>query len=415
MVLDLALKSLWNRRGLAMVTILSIALSVILLLGVEKVREGTKAGFAGTVSSVDIIMGARSGGLQLMLYSVFRIGDAPNNFSWDTFESFAERPEVDWIIPLSLGDSHRGYRVVGTDNRYFEHFRYRDQRPLEFAAGGQFEDMFDTVLGSTVASQLGYAVGDAILINHGLGTEALAEHVDRPFVVSGILEPTGTPVDRGVHIGLAGIEALHVNMGAPVQGVSTVDQLRRFDLQPTSVTAALMGLKTPLDSFAMQREISQFRDEPLTAVLPGFGLLELWSILEIAETALRAISTIVVAVAAIGMATTLVAMLSQRRQEMAILRSVGASPAHISLLLLSEALLLALVGAACGVVLTFAGLIVLQPWIDHTYGLYLRFGGVGVRELGLMGLVVGAALVAGIIPAVRAYQRSVADGISPVN
>jgi len=414
MLIDLAARSLWNRRGLALVTILSIALSVVLLLGVEKVREGTRASFAGTVSGVDLIMGARSGGLQLMLYSVFRIGDAPNNFRWNTYLEFADRPEVEWMIPISLGDSHRGYRVVGTDGNFFEHFQYRDGRGVVFASGVPFQGLFDVVLGANVASQLSYRLGDTILINHGLGTEALAEHAERPFVVTGILEPTGTPVDRSVHVSLEAIEALHVDL-APEAAASPSAALTAMDLTPTTITAALVGLRTPLDTFALQREINQYAGEPLSAVLPGFGLLELWSILEIAESALRIVSAIIVAVSIVGMATILVSILSQRRREMAILRSVGATPLHISLLLLFESVLLAALGTAVGVAGAFAVLVLARPYIERTYGLYLAFGGVGWWEAFLLLLVLTAALIAGLIPAWRAYRQSVADGVSPID
>jgi putative ABC transport system permease protein len=119
----LALRSLGNRRLTAILTILSIGLSVALLLGVEKVRSGARESFANTISGTDLIVGARGGGVQLLLYSVFRIGNASNNITWKSFQDVAARPEVAWIVPLSLGDSHRGFRVLGTTRDYFERYR----------------------------------------------------------------------------------------------------------------------------------------------------------------------------------------------------------------------------------------------------------------------------------------------------
>ena len=111
---SLALKSLWSRRGAVLLTVLTIGLSVTLLLGVERIRAEARQGFASTVSGTDLIVGARAGPVSLLLYSVFHIGDPTNDLSWDTYDEIRKWPEVAWTVPLSLGDSHRGHRVVGT-------------------------------------------------------------------------------------------------------------------------------------------------------------------------------------------------------------------------------------------------------------------------------------------------------------
>ena len=136
-VLRLALKSLVNRWVTALLTIATIAASVVLLLGVEEVRTGARQSFADTISGTDLIVGARSGALNLLLHSVFRIGNATNNITWETYQDIAKRPEVAWIVPLSLGDSHRGFRVLGTENSYFEHYRYRRGQHLQLDAVAQ--------------------------------------------------------------------------------------------------------------------------------------------------------------------------------------------------------------------------------------------------------------------------------------
>jgi putative ABC transport system permease protein len=210
-LLRLALASLNNRRFTALLTVFAIALSVCLLLAVERVRTEARASFASTISGTDLIVGARSGSVNLLLYSVFRIGNATNNIRWDSFEHFAEHPRVSWAIPISLGDSHRGYRVMGTSSAYFEHYRYGRKRPLQMAAGRPFaDDPFEVVLGAEVAEALNYTLGDDLVLAHGVATVSLVKHDDKPFQVVGILQRTGTPVDRTLHINLAGMEALHV-------------------------------------------------------------------------------------------------------------------------------------------------------------------------------------------------------------
>jgi putative ABC transport system permease protein len=287
-------------------TILAIALSVALFLGVEKVRTGAKASFADTISGTDLIVGARSGSVQLLLYSVFRIGNATNNVTWKSYQDIAALQNVDWIVPISLGDSHRQFRVMGTTQAFFEHYKYRQGRSLEVAAGGIMDDLFDTVIGADVAAKLGYSVDDPIVVAHGLAS--FTEHKDQPFRVSGILEKTGTPVDRTVIISMEAIEAIHVDWqgGAQVPGQSTpVNVIRGMNLTPRAVTAALVGVESPLQTFAMQRAINEYSEEPLLAILPGVAMQELWGIVGIAETALLAVSSMVVVTALIGMMATI--------------------------------------------------------------------------------------------------------------
>ena len=341
-LLRLALASLNNRRFTALLTVFAIALSVCLLLAVERVRTEARASFASTISGTDLIVGARSGSVNLLLYSVFRIGNATNNIRWESFEHFAEHPRVSWAIPISLGDSHRGYRVMGTSSAYFEHYRYGRKQSLQLAQGRPFaDDPFEVVLGAEVAEALKYKLDDQLVLAHGVATVSLVKHDDKPFHVVGILKRTGTPVDRTLHINLAGMEALHIDWqnGMPARGAARIDaeEARQMDLQPKQITAFMLGLNSKIATFTLQREINQFRGEPLLAILPGVALQELWSLMGTAEQALFVVSLFVVLTGLIGMLTAILTSLNERRREMAILRSVGARPWHIAGLLVVEA------------------------------------------------------------------------------
>jgi putative ABC transport system permease protein len=414
-VLRLAWQSLRNRWFTALLTVLAIALSVVLLLGVEKVRTGARQSFADTVSGTDLIVGARSGSLQLLLYSVFRIGNATNNITWASYQDIARQPEIAWMVPLSLGDSHRGFRVLGTTPDYFAHYRYRRTHELLFSAGRPFSDLFDAVVGADVASELGYKVGDPIVVAHGVGSVSFVEHDDKPFRVAGVLAKTGTPVDRTVHVSLEAIEAIHVDWqsGARIPGQAvTAADVRSMDLKPKAITAALIGLKSKLATFRLQRAINEYPQEPLSAILPGATLQELWGLVGTAETALSAISMMVVVTALLGMVTMIMATLNERRREMASLRSVGARPRTILGLLTAEATVLILAGMALGIFLLYAGLLMLQPLIDRAYGLHLAIDPPRLREWLMLGAIAVAGIAAGLIPAVRAYRLSVADGMT---
>ena len=412
MILRLAIASLFARALTVGMTILAIALSVALFLGVEKVRTGAKASFADTISGTDLIVGARSGSVQLLLYSVFRIGNATNNVTWQSYQDIAARRDVDWIVPISLGDSHRQFRVMGTTPAFFEHYKYRQGRSLSVSDGRIMADLFDTVIGADVAATLGYGVGDPIVVAHGLAS--FTEHKDQPFRVSGILDKTGTPVDRTVIVSMQAIEAIHVDWqsGAKTPGQSTpVEMIREMDLTPKAITAALIGVESPLRTFALQRAINEYSEEPLLAILPGVALQELWAIVGIAETALLAVSAMVVVTALIGMMATIFSSLNERRREMAIFRAMGARPGTILAMLVLEAIVMAAVGALLGLMILYVGLIIAQPILDSAFGLWLPLEPPSLREVRVILAVVGAGAIVSLVPAVRAYRLSVADGM----
>lgn len=415
-LMRLALASLNNRRFTAVLTVLAIALSVCLLLAVERVRTEARNSFASTISGTDLIVGARSGSVNLLLYSVFRIGNATNNIRWSSFEWLADNPKVSWAIPISLGDSHRGYRVMGTDSSYFDHYHYGRGLSLQMAEGRQFDDLFDVVLGAEVAEALHYKLGQELVLAHGVSEVSLTKHDDKPFRVSGILARTGTPVDRTLHISLAGMEALHVDWknGVPAQGAGRVsaEQARQMGLQPTAITAVLLGLKSRIATFAVQRQINEYSGEPLQAILPGVALQELWSLMGIAEKALFVVSLFVVLTGLIGMLTAILTSLNERRREMAILRSVGARPWHIGSLLVLEAFSLALAGVLLGLLLLYLGIIISQGYVQANYGLYLPLSLPSGYEWSLLGAILAAALLMGSVPAWRAYRQSLSDGLS---
>jgi putative ABC transport system permease protein len=414
-LLPLAARSLWNRRVAAALTVFAIAVSVALLVGVQKLRTEARESFASTISGTDLIVGARSGPVNLLLYSVFRIGDPTANISSQSYQLVARHRDVAWTIPISLGDSHRGFRVVGTNGDYFVHYRYGDRRPLAFGAGGPFRELHDAVVGAEVAEQLGYTIGDRITIAHGIGEGSFAEHDDQPFTVVGILARTGTPVDRSVHVSLEAITAIHEGwesgMRAPVIGARP-GEAAPADLTPTAITAFLVGLQSRAAVFQMQRALNEYRGEALSAVIPGVALQQLWQVVGLADTALLLVAACVVLAGLLGMITALLTSLNERRREMAILRSVGARPVHVFLLLVFESALLAAAGVAAGFMIAFGAMALAAPLLEQHFGLFVEVGAPTGYDLAIAAAVVGAGLLAGLLPAWRAYRNSLADGLS---
>lgn len=514
----LALASLFNRRGSALLTLLTIAASVALLLAVERVRVQAKASFASTVSGTDLIVGARGGSIQLLLYAIFRIGDAPQNFSWESYQALRGHPAVAWTIPLALGDAYRGYRVLGTDHNYFEHYRYGGGQNLQLAQGRAFEAHNEAVLGAEVAQRLGHGLGHAIVVSHGLGEVSFHHHDEDPFTVVGILAATGTPVDRTVHISLAGLAHMHRDWQSGVhipgsgdrraeaaqseqqshsenagshghEGEHQHDGLaqngqahdghahdeHQHDAQAhddhgdrahddhkhtdhdqdghahadhdhdghdsdhadhgdhshdhaddrghnaehdhdhsgeTALTAALIGLHGRTQALAVREQVNRYEAEALTAIMPTLTLQQLWGLIGVAEQALRIVALLVVLAGLLGLCATLVSSLNERRRELAVLRAVGAAPRHLFALLLSEALLLALLAIVLALGLFYGLMAAVAPLAQAQYGLSLPLSWPSARESLLLLGVLGAAALAGLVPAIAAYRRSLADGLS---
>ena len=415
-VFRLAVKSLVERRLSAVLTVLSVAVSVALLIGVDRIRTETKASFTNTISGVDLIVGARGGPINLLLYSVFRIGDAANNIAWDSHRRIAARPEVAWTIPISLGDSHRGFRVLGTNGDYFAHYRFADSRPLAFAAGRAFDHADEAVLGADAAQSLGYAVGARIVVSHGIGDASFQHHDEQPFRVVGILARTGTPVDRTVHVTLAGIAAIHDSPAdhedAEAEAHPADHEDAEAEAHPAAITACLVGLKSRPALFGVQRFINEYRAEPLMAIIPGVALQQLWELVGVAETALLAISGCVVVAGLVGLLTTLLTGLAERRREMAVLRSVGAPPGLVFGLLIAEASILAFAAAVAGVAAVHAGMLAGRTLVLDQFGLYLAPGLPGTFDAAVVGVVTLAAGALAVLPAWRAYRFSLADGLT---
>ena len=414
MFFRLASKSLLDRKGSVLLTLLAISVSIFVLLGIEHIRQQAKESFSNTLSGTDLIVGARTSDINLLLYSVFRIGNATNNVSWESYQQIASHPDVAWTIPISLGDSHNGYRVMGTNSDYFEHYRYGSARSLSFNQGHAFDELFDVVLGAEVARKLDYQIGDSIVLAHGLGDVSFSNHDNNPFQVVGILEATGTPVDQALHVSLEAIEAIHINFPGAINSTANFtatsennsNNSDNVELQPDSVTAFLVGLNSRFSTFTVQRQVNEFSSEPLLAILPGITLTQFWQTLSVTENTLRLISLLVLVAALLGLSALLLAFIRERQREISIMRMLGASPWFIFLLIEVEALLITLVASALAVITLFICLLFSTEQIAAQFGLFIDTNFLSPANLQLLALVFLCSFVVCLIPSIAAYRRS---------
>jgi len=417
-IIFLGLKSLKQRKFVVSLTLLSIALSVALYLGVERVRDGARESFTNTISKTDLIVGARGGSLQLLLYTVFRIGSSTNNISYRSFDKWSKHPAVAWTIPYSLGDSHRGFRVVSTNENFYKHYHYQGDRPVTFSEGVPPSGVFDVALGSEVANILNYKLGQDIIISHGFSEGGVIQsHDNMPFKVTGILKRTSTPIDRSLYITLEGMEAIHIDWSdgsAPQAGQETKpEKIDPAKLKPKVLTAFLLGTKNRIDTLHLQREISDDESEPLLAIIPGVALSELWRGISFGESALKIVSYFVVMVGLIGMLISIYNSLNERRREMAILRAAGAGRKTIYGLLIFESTFLSIAGSLFGIVLIYIILVIAQPLAEKHLGIFVPIKALSMDEFIYLGAVMTAGFILGFIPAWRAYRNSLLDGLSP--
>ena len=433
---SVAAKSLRYRLSGVILTTIAVALSVFVLLGVEHVRQESRSSFASTVSGVDLIVGARTGDINLLLLSVFRIGSASANVSWESVEAINEHPQVDWVVPLSLGDSHRGYRVVGTTEGFFDRYHYGRKQPITFDTGSQFSETADVVLGAAVAKSLGYGIGDSLILSHGVADTSFVHHDQVPFTVVGLLSPTGTPVDNALFVSLEAIDAMHADEetaqehghdehgshddhnGHDEHGEHDAhDEHDEHDAHDHSgplgsVSAVLVGLDGPFATLQVQRWINEFEDEALLGILPGVTLTQLWDIMARIEDTLRGIAILVFISSLFGLNAMLLASMRERRQEIGILRSIGAPSLFILGMLVVESLLIVIVGIVLAIGCLIVAIGAVNGFLMSEVGISFSYQILYPTSLIALTLIVIVSVFMSLLPAWQAYRLSTSPGAS---
>jgi putative ABC transport system permease protein len=414
MINFLTFKSLANRKFTSFLCVLSIALSVTLFLGIERIRSGAREGFTNTISKTDLIVGAKGGSLQLLLYTVFHIGGAVNNIKMSTYEDLKKNPYVEWSIPISLGDNYKGYRVVATDENFFNHYRFRGDQGITFLEGKIPNEVFDVVIGSEVAKKLNHKLGDPITLTHGISSESMFNHKRTPFKITGILNPTLTPIDTGVYINLYGMEAIHFGWesGVPDDAPINPDRFKKENIQINQLTSFMLKLKSRIAVLKLRRMIDEYDKEPVMAIIPGLALSEMWQTIGYVEQILFLVSICVLLVGVLSILISLYTSINERRREMAILRSLGASSFHIFSLLIVESSLLVFVGCLVGVGLLFGLLLFIRPWLESNFSVYIEMTGLSLSEWKFLIGIFMTGTLAGLIPAIKAYANSLQDGLT---
>lgn len=414
-MISLALASMRARLLPILLVILALTSSMALLLAVDRIKVATQNGFNQSLSGVDLVLGPRGSGIELMLYTVFHLGKPTNNITTETLKDITQNPKIDWAVPIALGDSHRGFRVIATSSEYFQRIKFGGDQSLQFRDGVAFRELNQVVIGSAVADALGYTVGTPMFVTHGSGS--LGElHDDFAFNVSGILAPTGTPTDQAIFVSLEGYELIHLGWTNGSQAISLknidVQQIPKERLYPKTITAAYLGLSSKLGLFQVARSINEYSEEAVSAIIPGVALAELWSIVGSIDSVFKLLNWLIIGISIIAMITMTMTALESRTREMTILRALGATPAHLSSMILAEIALISgfsvLLAIGLVRVLTWVSVDLLSEWA----GIRIELIWITTNELLILGLIVLAGLIASLIPAGMVYKRSLHRGFS---
>jgi putative ABC transport system permease protein len=390
----LSWRYLWSRPLGAILNVLLLSLGLASITFLLLVSFQLSKAFDKDVAGIDVVVGAKGSPMQLILCGVFHIDVPQGNIPLKAVKALKDNPMVASVIPISLGDNFRGFRIVGTSAEYIEHYS------ASLSRGRPWDKPMEVVLGATVAQKLGMQVGNSFLGSHGLGAGGHL-HGDNPYTVVGILRPSGTVLDRLIVTDTASVWKVHEDYTA------VDDEDRKIMEDEREVTMALIQYKTPLAAMSFPRMVNTTTE--MQAAAPAVEISRVLNMLGVGTEVLRAFAGILLLTAGLSVFIALWNAVRERRADLALLRMLGAPPRKIASLLMGEALWLGLVSAIIGVAGGQA-LTALIGWVlelDNS----LLIGGLAwpTELLWVPAIACAISLAAAILPAVGAYRVSVLE------
>lgn len=381
----IVLKNIAQRKLSSTLTSASIALGVAVVIAVLALRSQARAGFGQSTFGYELVVGGKGSALQLVLNTVYHMDQSQGNLPLERYKELAVHKAVAYAIPLSVGDSHRGARIVGTTDAFFSAFGFGiDGRP--FKEGG-----FEAVLGSAAATRTGLRLGDTFQASHGV--EDATETHEEKWTVVGLMKPTGTPNDRAIFINLDSF--YHIKDHGKATGVSAV----------------IVKTRSQGSALQLQHDLNQRPD--CIAASPALVMADFFEKFDWIPLLLLAVSGLVVVMAAVSIFVAIYNSMSERRRPIAIMRALGARRTTILSIVLLEAAMLSLFGALGGVALGHLLTGVAGGAISARSGVPISAFAFHPEEAMVVAGVLVLGAVAGILPALKAYRTDIADGLSP--
>ncbi|MBI3915593.1 MAG: ABC transporter permease [Betaproteobacteria bacterium] len=378
---------------------LGIATITLLLLATSQLEERMQRDARG----IDLVVGAKGSPMQIILSSIYQLDVPTGNVSWKQAQELARHRMVKKVIPLALADNYRGHRIVGTNHDYVAHYNAR------LAQGRLWQAPLEAVLGAEIAAQTGLAMGATFVGAHGMGAgegEGVM-HETHSYRVVGVLAPTGTVVDRVVLTDVASVWAVHADQ-YDIKDVARVAELMPDDEK--ELTALLIQYASPLAVAMLPRYINQ--NSAMQAASPAYETARLFTIIGVGVDVLRAFALVLIIAAGLSVFIALYNALLERRYDLAVMRTLGASPGKLMALMLFEGALLAGIGAALGLALGH----VLTEALGYAFKAAKQVAVTGWTwhnsEIWLIVLALAVGVVAALLPAWRAYRTDIAGTLA---
>jgi len=396
----LALKSLRHKPLSTTVNLLLIAVGIAMMSFVLSTSRQLEDSALRDAQGIDLVVGAKGSPLQLILSSVYHVDIPTGNIPLAAQAQLAQNRMVGKVIPLALGDSYDGFRIVGTDAGYIAHYNGT------LAQGRMFAAPLEAVFGAQAAARTGITLNGSFTGSHGMARGG-DQHGDAPFTAVGILKPTGTVLDRLI---LTPVESVwRVHEIAHGIDVNDAEEKAAMD-EERELTALLVQYASPLAAVMLPRAVNS--QSELQAAQPAFESAKLFRMLGVGIDVLRSIAAVMLLSAALSMFVALYNALEERKTDLAILRTLGAPPSKLLLLLLAEGLLLALSGALLGWLAGHAAVEVLGRMLSADQNLTMSGLVVSPDEAWLALIALGVGLAAALLPALRAYRTDIAATLS---
>ena len=432
----IAWRSIEQRRLASFLTGLSMALGVTLVISVLVIHNVVQKYFSESASGYHLIVGAKGGKMQLVLNTIYHLSQPINNVPWSLYEEFTDgqfAPYVEFAIPVCLGDNYQGFRIVGTSPEMFTDMAYGtddngNDKHYAFAAGETFkqENYFGCVVGSVAAAETRLKVGDRIEATHGTGAEIDENteiHTDHPFVVTGILQPTGTPNDRAVFVNMEGFLLIPAHLP---EGLSENDlpkdehgHLLPISAEHREITAILvkaggLGGVSALADHAASEIARIVNDGSVAQAISPVREVNLLfdNFVAPMQYLLLALSALVVVVAGIGVMVSIYNSMSDRRREIAVMRALGAGRSTVMTVVLLESVLLSIAGGIGGILLGHGLVAALNPYLVAKTGVSIEFWQFSPFELTIIPILIVLAALVGYLPAISAYRTDVGKALS---
>lgn len=423
-ILRLSLANLRFRPLSNSFNMLILALGMALIVTLLQVGQQVEQRFEKDLRGIDLVVGAKGSPVQLILSSVFHLDFPPGNIPLEEAERLRKSPLIKSAIPLALGDNYRGFRIVGTTGDYPGHYA------AELAEGRYWSGGMEAVLGSEVARSSGLKPGQTFAGSHGL-TAGAEEHAESPYEVVGILKPTGTVIDRVVLTDLGSVWQIHEHQegeeeageehehespagldhdGEADHGEPGHADHEEVDHPEREITALLITYRTPAAVVTLPRLIN--RSSSMQAASPAFEMARLLKILGIGSNAIRLFATVLIVIAAVGFFVTLFNAVNDRRYDIALMRSLGATRGRVFAFVLAEGLTLGAFGTALGILLGHGLAWGAQCWLEQTRQMALNPVGFHPYEAIAAAIALGISALAAILPALMAYRINPAKVLS---